>query len=145
MTRETSIDAWKYINENEILGKLQKVVYNCLYENPKITGNELRILLSSHSKSNSGVYTTRLSELERLGAVETVGKRICTITGRNVLIWQVTKKIPVKTIRLKPKYSELISFLKADDLEKHLNKHYASETFKKEVIKIFNELGVINK
>ena len=94
MTRQTSIDAYNEIKNNGLLTNLKWKVYSCLYENGPMTGNELNSVLNS--KANSGVYTTRLSELERIGVVCTKGKKKCEITGFAALSWDVTDKMPIK-------------------------------------------------
>lgn len=94
MKRKTSIDAYNKIKNNGLLGRLQFSVYSKLYESGPLTANELRT--AYNHDGNSGVYTTRLSELERRGCVYVVERRKCKITGNMALSWDVTDGLPVK-------------------------------------------------
>jgi hypothetical protein len=38
----------------------------------------------------------RFAELERVGVIAVVGEKDCSVTGRNVLLWDVTEKLPIK-------------------------------------------------
>ena len=108
MARETSINAYNHIKENNLLGKLQFKVYQTLYYHGPLTGNEMRIVLDHDG--NSGVYTTRLSELERMGAIKALEKRVCSATGHKALEWDVTSHIPkskVKAITKKQKINTI--------------------------------------
>ena len=39
---------------------------------------------------------SRLSELRSVGAVYEVGTRRCSVTGHNVILWDVTDRLPLK-------------------------------------------------
>ena len=87
--RETSIDAWRDIQSNGVLGVEQLKAYGCLYRYGPQTGRELDDKLGPDMHK-------RLSELERLGVVACKGKRKCAITGRIVFEWALTGELPVK-------------------------------------------------
>ena len=59
-----------------------------------MTANELQA--SYNHNGNSGVYTTRLSELERKGCVYVQSKRKCKITGNTAISWDVSGRLPMK-------------------------------------------------
>jgi len=110
MVRETSVKAYQEIKLNGILTGLQLKVYETLFFCGPLTGNEMREIIGG--KSNSGVYITRLSELERRGAVQTLKKRACQVTGRLAIEWDVTSHIPkgrVKPMTKKDKIKDLVN------------------------------------
>lgn len=95
MSRDTSIEAYHIIQENGLLKKLKWQVYDYVYHNGPCTGKQVDMALSSPTQ-NSGVFSTRLSELRDMGVMEEVGKIKCHITGHSVILWDVTSSLPVK-------------------------------------------------
>jgi len=87
--RQSSKDAWKKIKENGLLSWTRWKVYHLLYMNGPLTGREINDI----HKTNSG--HKRLSELRNLGVVQEAGKKICSITGMNVIAWDVTDRLPI--------------------------------------------------
>ena len=56
--------------------------------------------------------TPRFAELERMGAIQTVGERDCAVTNRQVLIWDVTAEVPRRLSEIKlPTKKDLIRAL----------------------------------
>ena len=53
--------------------------------------------------TNTNLYRARFTELHDRGRVITTGKRTCTITGRRVLVWQVTAPRVAKPRVAKPR------------------------------------------
>lgn len=94
MTRETSIQAYYKVKESGLLSTVRLKVYEILCYHGPMTAMEL----AQHTghKGNSGVYTTRLSELERMGAITTIGERPCSTTGHTALVWEITHRMPTK-------------------------------------------------
>ena len=92
--RQTSIQAFYKVKESGILSKLRLKVYEIVCYHGPLTANEMRKY--ADSEANSGVFSTRLSELQRMGAVETVGKRPCNTTGHVALVWDITGDMPTK-------------------------------------------------
>lgn len=41
----------------------------------------------------------RFTEMLEMGVIQEVGERVCSITGRNVILWDVTDQLPKKKER----------------------------------------------
>lgn len=93
--RKTSVEAYRKIKQDGLLSQRKEQVYELVYEHGPISGNELIYYADKKYRFiNSGIFVTRLSELERVGAIEVVGEKIDPKTGRQVLLWDVTGKLP---------------------------------------------------
>lgn len=96
MTRQTSIDVYHQIESEGLLSQRRWQVYETLYHHGPLTAMETGRLIKSaldHSIS------PRFAELKRLGVIEEVGRRHCTITGRISLIWATTENLPRKRVK----------------------------------------------
>jgi hypothetical protein len=92
--RQTSLDAYHEITENGLLSKRRL----------PLTANETFQKMYSgntgphNAASNSAA---RFSELRATGAIYEMGEKICSVTGKNVILWAITgdlpKKLPRKT------------------------------------------------
>jgi hypothetical protein len=98
MTRKTSIETFRQIEEEGMLSSRRLQVYSTLFKIGPATAAEI-------SEADRGSFTNpakgdnshaRLSELKKMGCVEEVGERVCSITGRNVLVFDVTSDLPQK-------------------------------------------------
>jgi uncharacterized protein YwgA len=93
MTRETSIEAYHQIKDEGILSKLRWQIYEYVFKNGPVSIRDA----ARHFKGQySNSLSTRFSELRDMGVFKEVGKKIDEQTGRSVLIWDVTKKLPIK-------------------------------------------------
>lgn len=108
--RKTSIDVYRQIEANGLLGRLQFEVYAALFHHGPLTQNELH--QDHFAKTQPRNIQPRVSELEAMGAVESVGERPCRITGHRCMIWDVTANLPVKVEKKKP--AEIIAELMAE-------------------------------
>lgn len=88
--RQTSVEAYNDIMVSGLLGKRQKDAYAVLYENGPLTGNELSLKMGIPGQWK------RCSELKKRGLALEVGERLCSVTGRNCITWDVTDKLPTK-------------------------------------------------
>jgi hypothetical protein len=96
--RETSIEAYRTIQENGLLSERRWQVYNTLFLNgPLTTGEIWKYYFSVHTKIPQNSINPRLSELSRLGVIRAVGTKKCTVTGHTCTIWDVTANLPVKS------------------------------------------------
>lgn len=95
MSRDTSIDAYIQIKEDGTLGRLQWATYDCLFRHGPLTTRQIHKRIK-HIARDVGIVSTRLTELERMGSVSSVGTVECEETGKTVILWDVTSKIPVK-------------------------------------------------
>lgn len=93
--RQTSIDAFNAIKDSGLLSTRRWQVYEYLFKNGPCTAKQVTGNLRS-GLQDSGGYNTRLSELRRMGVVQEVGKVECPESGHNVILWDVTDKMPKK-------------------------------------------------
>lgn len=89
---ETSIEAYKRILNEGLLGKRQTEVYQAIYNYPNSTDKEIANKLGLEIN----VVVPRRNELEALGVVVYNGERKCSITGFKSKIWITTENIPLK-------------------------------------------------
>ena len=93
--RTTSLKAYSQIKTEGLLSPIRERVYDFLFHNGPLTGTELNARLKSPVGITIPGYHKRLSELRELGVVREVGERICRVTGRNAIAWDVTETLPV--------------------------------------------------
>lgn len=94
--RQTSILAYNYIKENGLLSERRQQVYEALFEYGPCTASELFYKMRNLRNPSHSNVTTRLGELRDLGCVAELGRKICNITGREVIEWDVTAALPAK-------------------------------------------------
>lgn len=85
MKRSTSSRAYQRLLHSGRLAVCQMEAYEALYSYGPLTGSEVV------AKSGYNGAWKRLSELSDLGYIRVVGRRVCTISKRKALIWDVTK------------------------------------------------------
>jgi len=92
-TRQTSIDCYNQIRANGLLSKRRFEVYEALLSSAPCTSSEA----IRNAKTTFGVFgvSSRFTELRDLGVIYEVRTRQCTVTGRNVIEWDLTDKLPV--------------------------------------------------
>ena len=92
-TRKTSIEAFNKIKQEGLLSKRRFEVYEALYTSAPCTSSEA----IRNAKTTFGVFgvSSRFTELRNLGVIYEKGEKQCTITGRNVIEWDLTDKLPV--------------------------------------------------
>lgn len=95
MTRRTSIDVYHQIEAEGLLSKRRWEVYDYLFKHGPLTQREVSDSIATEYAHHQS-YTPRFAELEARGVIESVGERPCSVTGRNVLVWDVTDRLPVE-------------------------------------------------
>ena len=105
--RSTSKKSLREVIESGVLGDMQKMVYEALHSYGPCTANELYKHLTRRKKINQANITTRLGELRAMGSAAEKGKRVCSVTGKRVLVWECTHKIPIKYIKPKSKATQI--------------------------------------
>jgi hypothetical protein len=97
-TRQTSIDCYRKIKSEGLLSKRRLQVFEILLENGCLTGTEISILFKQkHFSSNhSEGIRNRITELFDRGVVYEKGIVECKSTGRKVIQWDLTDKLPIK-------------------------------------------------
>lgn len=94
MARKTSALAYERIQEDGLLGRLQLQVYSALYHHGPLTALEVCRQLGRLSLQVS--VSPRMCELKRRGAIEEVGERVCAVTGKTAIVWDVTGTLPTR-------------------------------------------------
>ncbi len=100
--RQTSIDCYNKIKQEGLLSKRRLEVYEALLSTAPCTSSEA----IRNAKTTFGVFgvSSRFTELRDLGVIYEKGEKKCSITGRNVIEWDLTDRLPVnvkKTIKTK--------------------------------------------
>jgi hypothetical protein len=111
--RQTSIDCYNQIKAEGLLSKRRLEVYEALYKNAPCTTNEALkdiFISDGNYRSNEGSRTT---ELRDLGVIYERGIKKCSITGRNVIEWDLTDKLPIS--------NKVTTNTKKDRIENTLN------------------------
>jgi hypothetical protein len=88
--RQTSIDCYNKIKEEGLLSKRRLQVYESIYNSAPCTASE--VFKEKNLKTNQ---SGRFTELRDLGVIYEKGERICSITGRNVIEWDLTDRLPI--------------------------------------------------
>ncbi len=95
-TRQTSIDCYNQIKASGLLSKRRFEVYEAIYKNAPCTTNEA---LKDIYSGSHGVGS-RTTELRDLGVIYEKGIKKCTVTGKKVIEWDLTDKLPIKPEKL---------------------------------------------
>jgi|TARA_Y100001963_G_C6703028_1_gene410467 hypothetical protein len=93
-TRQTSIDCYNKIKQEGLLSKRRLEVYEALLSSAPCTSTEA----IRNAKTTFGIFgvSSRFTELRDLGVIYERGEKQCSITGRNVIEWDLTDRLPVK-------------------------------------------------
>jgi hypothetical protein len=110
--RQTSIDCYNQIKADGLLTKRRLEVYEAILKNAPCTSSEamLNRLNSSNVLSQS---RARFTELRELGVIYERGIKKCSVTGKNVIEWDLTDNLPIN--------SKIIHNTKKDRINNTLN------------------------
>ena len=89
-TRQTSIDCYNKIKQEGLLSKRRLQVYESIFNYAPCTASE--VFNEKNLKTNQ---SGRFTELRDLGVIYEKGERLCRVTGRNVIEWDLTDRLPV--------------------------------------------------
>jgi predicted transcriptional regulator len=89
-TRTTSAEVYKELVQKKVLPTMRREIYEWLYNHGPATRNE--IAMSIHMIPNN--CSTRLKEMIGLGVVLECGEAKCNVTGKQVLLYDVTANMP---------------------------------------------------
>ena len=91
--RQTSIDCYNKIKSEGLLSKRRLEVYEALLSTAPCTSSEA----IRNAKTTFGVFgvSSRFTELRDLGVIYEKDVRPCKVTGRNVIEWDLTDRLPV--------------------------------------------------
>ena len=113
--RQTSIDCFKQIQSQGLLSKRRLEVLETILQSAPCTSSEA----IKNAKVTFGVFgvSSRFTELRDLGVIYEKGIKKCTVTGRNVIEWDLTDKLPLKekapVVTKKQKIEELLNDVSA--------------------------------
>ena len=93
-TRQTSIDCYRKIKEQGLLSKKRFEVYQAILKKSPCTSGEAFAIMTTKENQISQ-SRARFTELRELGVIYEVRNRKCTITGMNVIEWDLTDRLPV--------------------------------------------------
>jgi hypothetical protein len=109
--RQTSIDCYNQIKAQGLLSKRRFEVYEKLLTVAPCTASELQ---KSMDYNNGGRdCMKRLSELRDLGTIYEKRERKCNVTGKIVIEWDLTDKLPI--------YAKVFTNSKKDRVTNSLN------------------------
>lgn len=81
--RDTSVKSWEEIKASDARTKCMRTIVETLSLHGPLTGREIC------DKADQDGLWKRLSEMQRMGVVDTDGKRKCSITRRTAYIWKL--------------------------------------------------------
>jgi hypothetical protein len=93
--RKTSIEAYKEIESNGLLEGLLWITYRALYQFGPMTQNETCRKINNGDIQDRSIMP-RFAQLKKYGVIEEIGTKKCDVTGREVLLWDVTANLPRK-------------------------------------------------
>jgi hypothetical protein len=94
-TRQTSIDCYNQIKAQKLLSKLRLMTYNAMLNSAPCTAGELQEYIEKNQIKVKHAWKL-LSQLRDLGVIYEKGERKCNVTGRNVIEWDLSDKLPIK-------------------------------------------------
>lgn len=112
MTRQTSIEAYRAIEESGLLSKRRWEVYRHVWHHGPLTQNEAARILTPGNVS--GTISGRFSELKEMGLLIEVGKKNDPITGKSNYLWDATdRRVPIikEKKTQEPTYKDIIESL----------------------------------
>lgn len=92
--RETSVAVYRQIKAEGLLSRRRMEVYTCIFEHGPLTCGETVDKLQRISGVLQHSITPRFAELNDMGVITIVGERMCSVTGRECLLWDVTNRLP---------------------------------------------------
>lgn len=92
-TRQTSIDCFNEIKNSNLLAKRRLETYEAIFKSAPCTRQEA--LQHTNPVNPLSLSAVRFTELRRLGVIYEKGIRKCRVTGRNVIEWDLTDRLPI--------------------------------------------------
>jgi len=92
-TRQTSIDCYNEIKNSDLLAKRRFETFEAIFNSAPCTRQEA--LQHTNPVNALSLSAARFTELRRLGVIYEKDERICRVTGRNVIEWDLTDRLPV--------------------------------------------------
>ena len=95
-TRQTSINCYNEIKLEGLLSKRRMEVYEAIYNSAPCTSAEAMMSILRESGDVLSQSRARFTELRELGVIFEKGEKVCSMTGRTVIEWDLTDRLPVK-------------------------------------------------
>ena len=93
-TRQTSIDCYNEIRLNDLLPKRRLETFEAIFKSAPCTRQEA--LEHTNPLNALSLSAARFTELRRLGVIYEKSVRPCRVTGKNVIEWDLTDRLPIK-------------------------------------------------
>ena len=93
-TRQTSIECYNKIKEQGLLSNMRFKVYEAILKKAPCTSGEAFATMTTKENQISQ-SRARFTELRELGVIYEKGEKKCSITGRSVIEWDLTDRLPV--------------------------------------------------
>lgn len=93
--RQTSIDCFNQIKAEGLLSKLRLKTLNAMLYSAPCTAGELQSYIDKNGIKVKHAWKL-LSQLRDFGVVYEKTERKCNVTGRVVIEWDLTDKLPIK-------------------------------------------------
>tara|TARA_R110001632_G_scaffold164037_1_gene282439 strand:- start:199 stop:612 length:414 start_codon:yes stop_codon:yes gene_type:complete len=95
--RQTSIDCYNAIKAEGLLSKRRFETYEAMVKIAPCTASEVQKSINYFNGGRDCMK--RISELNKLGVIYDKRTRTCNVTGRNVVEWDLTDRLPVNVKR----------------------------------------------
>ena len=92
-TRQTSIDCYNQIKNSDLLAKRRFETFDAIFRSAPCTRQEA--LEHTNPLNALSLSAARFTELRRIGVIYEKDVRPCKVTGRNVIEWDLTDRLPV--------------------------------------------------
>lgn len=92
MSRKTSSITYRAIVDEGLLSPLRLEIYTMLFIHGPMTCKEVTKRIGAERDSIS----PRMQEMVRMGVVEETGERMCSVSDRLAVLWDVTDQLPRK-------------------------------------------------
>ena len=92
-TRQTSIDCYNEIKSDGLLAKRRFETFEAIFKSAPCTRQEA--LEHTNPLNALSLSAARFTELRRIGVIYEKDVRPCKVTGRNVIEWDLTDRLPV--------------------------------------------------
>tara|TARA_R110000787_G_scaffold278416_1_gene388103 strand:- start:87 stop:500 length:414 start_codon:yes stop_codon:yes gene_type:complete len=93
ITRQTSIDCFNQIKEAGLLAKRRFETFEAIFKSAPCTRQEA--LEHTNPINALSLSAARFTELRRIGVIYEKDVRPCKVTGRNVIEWDLTDRLPI--------------------------------------------------
>ena len=92
-TRQTSIDCYNEIKNSNLLAQRRFETFEAIFKSAPCTRQEA--LEHTNPINALSLSAARFTELRRIGVIYEKDVRACKVTGRNVIEWDLTDRLPV--------------------------------------------------